>query len=149
MKNTIIKLFAVIILGTCVFGVAAVSNELYPYPATLSTTDATVTTLATLTTNSTIDYELRFTVHGTTTDGVSKVFYSRLYRCKNIGGTVTTLTFEAIGTDYEDAALAGCDIVATISGANVLFQINGVAATNLNWHLKSSTTTWYPTTRYL
>lgn len=105
------------------------------FQAQVSTTDATVTTLATVAvpTDSvlliTANVEARRTggSAGTTGDSAS---YIRTVCAKNVGGTVTAPKSQADYT-FEDQKSWDADIVVT--GTNILVKINGATNNNVDW----------------
>lgn len=106
--------------------------------ATGTTTDATVTTLQTISTTSgsTNGLEVRVVARrtgGTAGSSGDAAFYVLKAMAKNISGTVTLSTVEAV--EFEDRASWDADLVA--SGTNVLVRITGAVNNNISW---SSTT---------
>jgi hypothetical protein len=66
------------------------------------------------------------------TGGVSIGSYYIIVQAKNIGGTVTVSSIiQEIGS--LEGSLSSTAITATTSGANVLIQVTGLSATNINW----------------
>lgn len=101
---------------------------------TVSTTDATVTTIATLTLASDTVVQGRYTVVGINAAGVrfSDIGY---FDGGNDGGVVTT----AGGADSQSGApnFAG-DFQMIVSGTDLLFQVTGIAATNIDWSFSAN-----------
>lgn len=100
-------------------------------PATITTTDATVTTLESYATASDTSYTVHCTVTAVKSDGSvtgSFVFYAAL---KNDSGTLTLVD----GPNYAQNYGGGVGLVATIdvSGTSFRVRVTGVAASNYRW----------------
>lgn len=103
--------------------------------STVSTTDATVTTLATLPidTNSVVGFDAyvicRRTggVAGNAQDGG---FYRIEFVANNASGTVTIIG-QNIQTPGESQA--GWDVSLTVSGTNILVRVTGATNNNITW----------------
>lgn len=103
----------------------------------VATTDATVTTLQTIpiTASRTYLIEARVTarrtggVSGTADDGAA---YIRRAIYRTVAGTVTLTGAVQDGLTGENPATY--DATLTISGANVLVRVTGVATTDISWH---------------
>ena len=76
-------------------------------------------------------YHFNLLVAGVKSDGLAIARYSRCVSAKNIAGTVTIVSADTIGVDYEDNALT--DIGVTASGANVRISVTGIAAETWRW----------------
>ena len=110
--------------------------------ATVSTTDATQTTIETIAIPSgdVVLLESRISAKktggagvGTTGDGNA---YIRTVKAKNVGGTVTIGTIQ---TSFTSEDISGFSATFTVSGTNILVRVTGAASDNVNW--KSTTTT--------
>lgn len=100
--------------------------------AAVTTTNATATTLFTVSiANNTVEL-LKFKTTGINTTTFNSVAYERTVRVRNVGGTVTFGTFQADYTN-EDGAMSICNVQVVVSGTDILFQAIGIAATNINW----------------
>jgi hypothetical protein len=103
----------------------------YVIQATVNTTNATPTTIATIGTASpqTLLITIRCAARQTTTTNNSAV-YVLSYRAKNNGG-ILTLSGKLGLAESEDTA--AWDVNAVVSGQNVLVQATGVAAQTIVW----------------
>jgi len=98
----------------------------------IQTTDATVTTISTISTATDNVYGLFIQVAGIKSDGSQGGHFLRQVSVKNDGGTVSVIgSTTTIGTDAEDDA--NWNVTATTSGTNILVQVTGVAATTIEW----------------
>ena len=68
-------------------------------------------------------------VTGVKSDGSAVAIYTRRVVLKNVGGTITLVQSQTIGTDYEDNA--STDL--TVSGTSPFFQVTGIAAETWRW----------------
>jgi len=101
------------------------------------TTDATPTALvlqnifgsANFTTRSGVVLHGTLHVTGVKSDGSAVAIYTRRIVLKNVGGTITLVESQTIGTDYEDNA--STDL--TISGTSPFFQVTGIASETWRW----------------
>jgi hypothetical protein len=101
------------------------------------TTDATATALvlqnifgsANFTTRSGVVLHGTLHVTGVKSDGSAVAIYTRRIVLKNVGGTITLVESQTIGTDYEDNA--STDL--TISGTSPFFQVTGIASETWRW----------------
>ena len=114
---------------------AATNANLEMMQAQVSTTDATVTTIATIAvpTDSTLYVEA--TIIGRRTGGTAGAsgdssIYIRTARLKNVGGTVTLSNLQ---TDYTTEDQASWNGTITVSGTNALVRVNGAANNNVSW----------------
>jgi hypothetical protein len=98
----------------------------------VTTTTATATTLFTTTTSSNSVELLKYYVTGMNTSTFTSVAYERTIRVKNVGGTITLGTLQSDYTN-EDAALAAASVQVVSSGADILFQVIGLAANTITW----------------
>jgi len=76
-------------------------------------------------------YHFNLIVAGVKSDGSAIACYSRRVSAKNVGGTVTIVNNQTIGTDYEDNA--STDIAITASGSNVRISMTGIASETWRW----------------
>lgn len=105
------------------------------YQATVNTTDATVTTLATVPVASNTVMYLTVVVIGRRTGGSSgspqdSGIYRRTVRLKNASGTLTLFNLQS---DYTSEDTAGFNATITVSGTNALVRVTGAANTNITW----------------
>ena len=105
--------------------------------ADVQTTNTTATTLFTIATASTgthgTTYMLKVQIAlGDASGGVNTASYNFMFQAKNIGGTVTVSALVGY-ISVTEGTLSGTSVTATSSSANVLVQVNGLAATNINW----------------
>lgn len=68
-------------------------------------------------------------VTGVKSDGSAVAIYTRRVVLKNVGGTITLVQSQTIGTDYEDNA--STDL--TVSGTSPFFQVTGITAEAWRW----------------
>lgn len=113
--------------------------------ATVSTTNATVTNLQTISipTDSMVIIEARVSVRKTGGAGAGNVGdgagYVRTARFKNIGGTVTMHTLQSDYTS-EDAGMAGLNCVLDANSTNARVRVTGLANDNLTWECTTTVT---------
>jgi len=101
------------------------------------TTDATPTALvlqnifgsANFTTRSGVVLHGTLHVTGVKSDGSAVAIYTRRIVIKNVGGTITLVESQTMGTDYEDNA--STDL--TISGTSPFFEVTGIASETWRW----------------
>lgn len=98
----------------------------------VTTTNATATTLFTTTTSSNSVELLKYYITGINTSTFTSVSYERTIRVKNVGGTITLGTLQSDYTS-EDAALAAASVQVVSSGADILFQVIGLAGNTITW----------------
>lgn len=102
--------------------------------ATVSTSDGTLTTILTFAMGATPG---TFYVYGnvqafnSTTPASGGYSYSGGYRTDGATGVELGTEFH---DDFEDPALAASDIFLSVSGNNVILQVQGVAGLNINWN---------------
>lgn len=108
------------------------------YQNRVTTTDATPTTLHTVTipASTTVHLEARVVarrtggVAGTTEDGAS---YIRIATYKNVAGTATIIGTITLSHAAEDQG--GWNATFVVSGGDVLVQVTGAVDNNVTWHL--------------
>lgn len=103
--------------------------------ATVNTTDATVTDIATIATVTDSVMVIEAKITGLRTGGTAgatgdSACYIRTARIKNVGGTVTLSNLQADYTSEDQATFNG---TITVSGTNVLVQVKGAANNNMTW----------------
>lgn len=106
------------------------------YTATVSTTDATVTTLMTLTIPASTTVAIHGYVTARRTGGSSGTaedgaYYERVIAVKNVTGTATIIGSVATPVTIEDQA--GWDATFDVTGATVRCRINGAASNLVDW----------------
>lgn len=106
------------------------------YTATVSTTDATVTSLMTLTIPASTTVAIHGYVTARRTGGSSGTaedgaYYERAVAIKNVAGTATIVGSVASIATMEDQA--GWDCTFDVTGATVRCRITGAASNNVNW----------------
>lgn len=100
---------------------------------TVTTADATITTIITLSMGAT---PATFYVYGnvqafnSSTPAGGGYSYSGGFRTD--GATATELGTE-LHDEFEDPALVTADVFVSASGNNIILQVQGVAATSINW----------------
>lgn len=108
---------------------------------TVTTTDATLTTVATFDLGGTPGV---FTFFGMFSGFIGASGRGGSYFCyasARTNGTIATEIGSDINTIFEDAAMVDSDVFFTVDGANnVLFQCQGVVGASINWRLKSEYT---------
>lgn len=108
------------------------------YHANVQTTNAAATTIFSLVTASGgsngTTYTLEATISlGDVTGGANTGSYRFLFKTKNIGGTITTSSIVS-NVSILDGGLSATAVSTSTSGANVLVQVTGIAATTINWN---------------
>ena len=73
----------------------------------------------------------RAEICGVKSNGSAVAVYSRRIIVKNVGGTLTIVETQTIGTDYEDNA--STDVAVTTSAANLRIQVTGIAGETWRW----------------
>lgn len=76
-------------------------------------------------------YHFNLLVAGVKSDGSATACYTRRVSAKNVGGTVTIVNNQTIGTDYEDNA--STDIAISASGSNVRVSMTGISSETWRW----------------
>jgi len=76
-------------------------------------------------------YHFNLLVAGVKSDGSAIACYTRRVSAKNVGGTVTIVNSQTIGTDYEDNA--STDIAISASGSNVRVSVTGITSETWRW----------------
>ena len=101
--------------------------------STVSTTDATETTVATLDTSTLTDYvfHLEVMVTATIDGGGDAASYKRIGTFKNDSGMVSKVGSITDAHTAEDVAGWDCDIDS--SGTNIRVRVTGAAASDINW----------------
>jgi len=94
------------------------------------TTDATPTTIATISTATDKAYGLTVTIIGIKSDGSDIAHYIRYASYKNDGGTLTEVDETDEHTVEDDA---NWDVSMEASGTDILVKVTGVAATTIQW----------------
>jgi hypothetical protein len=97
---------------------------------TVTTTDGTVTTLATISTSSDVTYLVEASIVGRRTDSGSEsagYVFKTLFR--NNGGTLTRVSIDKVS--IEDTRQWNGDIV--VSGTNILIRVTGQTSKTINW----------------
>jgi len=109
-------------------------NNRQTQTTTLTTTDATLTTSQTLALGATPG---TFYIYGniqafnSTTPASGTYSFTGGYRTD--GATATEIGTE-FRDQFEDLALAASDVFVSVSGNNVLIQVQGVVGLNINWN---------------
>jgi hypothetical protein len=98
--------------------------------ATVTTSDATVTTIMSLTTVTDSVEFLEFVIKGMVVGGSDVAAYIRRATIKNVAGVASVANFSSEYT-YEDVPAWNCSVA--VSGATVEIQVTGAAATNISW----------------
>lgn len=98
----------------------------------VQTTDATVTTIATIPTSSDRGYVVRAMVVGTRVTGTNETgAYEVICTFENDAGTLTQVSTDTQPHVKEDTA--AWDVTINPSGTNILVQVTGEAAKTINW----------------
>lgn len=103
----------------------------YRIPATITTTDATLTTIETIATATDTSYTLTSRITAVTSTGVMVGSYTIDWAVENDGGVVTLRTGPNYQQNYTAGGIGG--ITLSISGTNMLVRGTGAAATNIRW----------------
>jgi len=102
------------------------------HAGSVSTTDATTTTMITVTTATDTAYHVVAQGIGVNTDDYSEVgSYYRVATFKNDGGTLSQVGSTTEVHAQED--VAGWNVGLSTSGTNIRVRVTGAAATNINW----------------
>lgn len=103
--------------------------------ATVTTTDATLTTIATFPLGATPGV---YTMEGKYSGFIPALNRGGSYFCdasaRTDGATATEIGSD-IDTIFEDVAMVSSDVFFTVSANNVLIQVQGIAATTINWRV--------------
>lgn len=127
--------------GITVIGNAGTSTETFTLTnrisATVTTADATLTTIATFSLGATPGvFSFWGVFSGFITSAPSNA--GGTYFCDGSARTTGAAATE-IGSDidtiFEDVAMSASDVFFTVSGNNVVFQVQGIAATTINWRI--------------
>ncbi len=101
-------------------------------PPDVTTTDATVTTLWSLTLSDNTTYHIRATVTADQTSGASSASYERVLTVKRAGGVATIVG--AVSTPHTAEDVAGWDCTLDVDGSNAArVRVTGAAATTVVW----------------
>jgi len=107
------------------------------------TNNATVTTIYTHSTASPTTYSFDIEIIAIRTDVAGDTAnYRRLFKAKNIGGTVTVNDLDQVSTtdiaswDHEDNAAWNLTVV--VSGTNILIRVTGVAGQTIKWSYRGT-----------
>lgn len=76
-------------------------------------------------------YHFNLLVAGVKSDGSAIACYSRRVSAKNVGGTLTIVNNQTIGSDYEDNA--STDLTIAASGSNVRVSVTGITGETWRW----------------
>lgn len=120
-------------LGAATFTALSLSNGHNSISKTITTVGAVTSTIHTIpiTTNNSYYIKIRAVVARTTATNESGVF-ERFYMVKDISGTIT-LTQVGIANVSRDTIAGTVDIVASVSGTNVIIEVTGETAKSLKW----------------
>jgi len=102
--------------------------------STVTTADATLTTIITFplgATPATFYFNGNVQAFNSSTPAGASYGYSGAVRTD---GASATLISAAYHDEFEEPALATADIFLAVSGNNALLQVQGVAATSINWN---------------
>jgi len=103
--------------------------------ATVTTTDATLTTIGSFLLGATPGV---FTFWGAFSGFIPASNAGGSYFC-NASARTDGATATEIGNDidtlFEDVAMVSSDVFFTVSGNSVVFQVQGIAATTINWRI--------------
>lgn len=99
-------------------------------PATVQTTDATITTLATFATTTDKGHSLLVHVTGTLSDRSAQVSWLALAAATNAAGTVTVRDTSLLGPTTPATTWV---VTLSASGTNVLVRVTGALATTIDW----------------
>ena len=115
---------------------ASWSNSIFPYDYavrdSVTTTNATPTTIHTVTINSNSRGIIEVRMAGITSDNLEGITGIKRVRYKKIAGTLTLGTVEdEMATELD--LLTTATYTITTSGNNIIVQVTGEAATTINW----------------
>ena len=120
----------VLYVGEMSLGTVSTVNERFR-TAAVSTTDATQTTLVSVSPNDNDNGVVE--VHIAAVSGSNTASYFRLYRWKKVTGTATVYAVTTGVVDSEDAALTACDVTIDASAGTFRVRVTGIAATSIDW----------------
>lgn len=111
----------------------AASKESATFGTRVNTTDATVSTVATISTGSNRVYMVIAKVVAMTTDiTTQQAAYTRTALFKNVAGTLSLVGAVTANTTIETDSAWDCTLDA--SGTDMRVRVTGAAATNVIWH---------------
>jgi hypothetical protein len=110
-------------------------ENLIDYAKGQTTDAATALNLASFTTTAGSVYHIKYTITGIETTTKDSLTVERTARVKNVGGTVTINTAQSDYTS-KDSSITTATIVPTVSTANIILVIHGVASKTINWKVK-------------
>lgn len=143
--NPIINFNGVNVDGTTITGDGTAGTPLSVVPDTtytVSTTDATVTTIQTIAIPNNTGLLIRSFIKSRKTGGVGVGTtgdvngYVRTVKAKNVAGVVT---IGVISSDYTSEDIAPFNATFVVSGTNVLVRVTGSANNNVDWECKTET----------
>ena len=121
------------------------ANRLGPprvYRASVTTTDATTTTIYTFSTVTNTVYEFDIILIGIRTDVSGNTnAYRFLFKAENIGGTIVRSGMTDSGGDtaiWQAEDDASWNVQSAQSGTNVLIQVIGAAGQTINWSMRAT-----------
>jgi hypothetical protein len=98
----------------------------------VTTTDATVTTIISFTLPTTGNYSFDLNIAAYNTTDTLGAAYSMFVGFISVAGAATKLNLEDKIVN-EQAGMTACNATATTSGNNILIQVTGIAAKTINW----------------
>lgn len=110
------------------------------FSGSVTTTDATQTTVATLSPTDNAVVMVRAVVAARQSGGSNGAGYELIGTFRRAGATTTQIGVTNTLIAQEDAGAASWDVAFTISGADIRVGATGVAATTINWKANASYT---------
>jgi hypothetical protein len=101
----------------------------------VSTANATPTTLVTYSVPASSTGVLTIDMSGMKSDGSGGITGKKVVRWKKVSGTLTLGSITSLLADEVDAAISGATWTITTSSNNIIVQVTGVAATNIDWKI--------------
>ncbi len=103
--------------------------------ATVSTTNATPTTIMTIPIQTGSVYFVQFSTDGNSGSGSAACAFQQVVLIRNPSGTAVIADggTQNIFTPMQDSSLGTTSVTASVSGTNLIIQVTGVASTNINW----------------
>lgn len=97
----------------------------------IRTTDATVTTITTIATDTNATYTVGVNIAAIKNDGVAQASYVLYASFQNDGGVLSAVG--SLTTAHSFEVNAGLDATITASGTNILIRVTGLGATTIDW----------------
>jgi flagellar hook-basal body complex protein FliE len=103
------------------------------YKGNLTTTDGTITTIATIPVANNSNSVINVHATGRNTSNQDSFYKQLTALFKNVSGTVSQVESSIESKHVRDSGLSACVVSFEISSTNVLIRVTGVAATSIDW----------------